>query len=290
MHSIPYSLMNKCHCTIAEAIIYQLALTIEDGGLVFHGYGSPLVQIALHLAKRTHAPNMILVAGATYAVNPAPVFLTPTSNDYAMAVGAECTLDITELFDLAASGRMSRMFLSGLQIDGFGNLNVSQLGVDRLSLKLPGGGGGGNLSCDARHLTLWTAAHRTEVDKQGKRRYRLVKQCDFITSVGHKTVDGKPRSTMPYQGLGADRLITELAVFDFDEQGQARLIQLYPDTDIEMVKEHTEFEFSVSKDLAIVPLPTTEMLVFIHEFDPLLIHQREFRASELKRCFNYLTT
>lgn len=274
-------------CTIAEVMIYQLALTIEDGGLVFHGYGSPLVQIALHLAKRTHAPNMILVAGATYAVNPSPVFLTPTSNDTAMAVGAECTLDITELFDLAASGRMSRMFLSGLQIDGFGNLNVSRLGVERLSLKLPGGGGGGNLSCDAQRLTLWTAAHRTEVDKQGNRRYRLVKQCDFVTSVGHKTLDGNPRSAMPYQGKGADRLITELAVFDFDEQGQARLIQLYPDTDVELVKEHTEFEFSVSKNLTIVLLPTAEMLAFMRVFDPLGIHRREFRITELQRCFAY---
>ena len=277
--------MNKC--SIAEAMIYQLALTIEDGGLVFHGYGSPLVQIALHLAKRTHAPNIILVAGATYAVNPTPVFLTPTSNDAAMAIGAECTLDITELFDLAASGRMSRMFLSGLQIDGFGNLNVSRLGVDRLSLKLAGGGGGCNLSCDAQHLTLWTAAHRTEIDTQGKRRYRLVKHCDFITSVGHKTVDGKPRSAMPYQGLGANRLVTELAVFDFDEHGQARLIELYPDTDVELVKTHTEFDFVISSTLSVVPLPDADMLAFMRRFDPLGIHRREFREGELTRYFDY---
>lgn len=278
--------MNKHCCTIAEAMIYQLALSIEDGGLVFHGYGSPLVQIALHLAKRTHAPHIILVAGATYSVNPTPVFLTPTSNDTAMAVDAECALDIEELFDLAASGRMSRMFLSGLQIDSFGNLNVSHLGTEHISLKLPGGGGGGNLSCDVQHLTLWTAAHRTEVDKQGKRRYRLVKHCDFITSVGHRTTDGKPRTTMPYQGLGADKLVTELAVFDFDVQGQARLIQLYPDTDVEMVKEHTEFDFAISDTLSIVPLPNAEMLVFIRGFDPLGIHRREFREGELKRGFD----
>jgi glutaconate CoA-transferase subunit B len=244
------------------------------------------VQIALHLAKRTHAPNIILVAGATYAVNPTPVFLTPTSNDWAMAVGAECTLDIEELFDLAASGRMSRMFLSGLQIDSFGNLNVSRLGAEHISLKLPGGGGGGNLSCDAQRLTLWTAAHRTEVDAKGKRRYRLVKRCDFITSVGHKTTDGKPRAAMPYQGLGADRLVTELAVFDFDEHGQARLIELYPDTDVELVKAHTEFDFVVSDTLGVVPLPDAEMLAFMREFDPLGIHRREFRESELTRCFD----
>jgi glutaconate CoA-transferase subunit B len=275
--------MTNHSCTVAEALIYQLALTINDGDLVFHGYGSPLVQIALHLAKRTHAPNMILVAGATYGVNPNPPFLTPTSNDWAMSADAECFFNIEELFDLAASGRMDRMFLSGLQIDRYGNLNVNQVH----SLKLPGGGGGCNLSCDAKRLTLWTAAHRTELDAKGNRRYRLVKQCDFITSVGHKTVDGKPRSAIPYQGNGADRLITELAVFDFDEQGQARLIQLYPDTTVDMIKEHTEFDFVVSETLSIVPLPDAEMLEFMREFDPLGVHRREFRISELQRCFAY---
>ena len=93
-------------CTLGELMIYQIALSIEDGILAFHGFGSPLVQLALHLAKRTHAPRLVLVAGATYGVNPAPLFLTPTSNDFAMNRGAECHLNIEELFDLAASGRM----------------------------------------------------------------------------------------------------------------------------------------------------------------------------------------
>ena len=54
-------------CSFGELMIGALARTVEDGTLVFHGYGSPLVQIALHVAKRTHAPNMVLVAGATTA-------------------------------------------------------------------------------------------------------------------------------------------------------------------------------------------------------------------------------
>lgn len=113
-----------------------------------------------------------------------------------------------------------------------------------------------------------------------------MKQCDFITSVGHKTVDGKPRSALPYQGKGADRLVTELAVFDFDEHGQARLIELYPDPDVELVKTHAEFDFVVSSTLNVVPLPDAEMLAFMRRFDPLGIHWREFREGELARCFD----
>ncbi len=103
--------------TIGEAMIFALAQTIRNGDLVFHGFASPLVQVAMHLAKRSHAPDMVLVAGATYGVNPTPPFLSPTSNDWVMDRGAECSLDIEELFDLAAAGRADRMFLSGVQID-----------------------------------------------------------------------------------------------------------------------------------------------------------------------------
>ncbi len=281
--------MNKqagSQCTLGEALIYQIALTIEDGVLAFHGFGSPLVQLALHLAKQTHAPNLVLIAGATYGVNPSPPFLTPTSNDWVMDRVAECHLDIEQLFDLAASGRLGRMFLSGLQIDRFGNMNVTGLGQERMKLKLPGGGGGCNLSCDASRITIWTGAHRAVADAHGRRRFRLVEQCDFITSVGHLSADGKKRTEMGYLGQGPDALITELAVFDFDDSGQACLAKLYPDTSLECVQENTGFEFSVRPDLSEVALPSVDMIEFIRFLDPLKIHERELKPSEAARLFS----
>ena len=273
-------------CSLAEAMIYQIARTIEDGILAFHGFGSPLVQLALHLAKHTHAHRTVLVAGATYGVNPNPPFLTPTSNDWVMDRGAKCHLDIEELFDLAASGRMGRMFLSGLQIDRFGNLNVTRLGQERLQLKLPGGGGGCNLSCDAVHVTIWTAAHRTTPDAKGRRRFRLVADCDFITSVGHRTADGKTRKYLGYRGQGPDGIVTELGVFDFDDSGQARLTALYPDVEIDTVRENTGFDFPVSESLSVTPMPSAEMVEFIRALDPLKIHERELRPDERLRSFS----
>lgn len=288
--------MNKAakitSCTLGELMIYQIALSIEDGILAFHGFGSPLVQLALHLAKRNHAPNLVLVAGATYGINPTPAFLTPTTNDFAMNRDAECHLSIEELFDLAASGRLGRMFLSGLQIDRWGNMNVNRLGNDdRLTLKLPGGGGGCNLSCDTGHITIWTAAHRTQTDEKGRRRYRLVNQCDFVTSVGHRTVAGLPRSSMPFGGRGPDCIVTDLCIFGFNAEGHAELRFVYPDTSIELVSESTEFEFPVADNLLTAALPEPEMIEFIRQLDPLKIHERELsqddrvRTFELKRAF-----
>lgn len=273
-------------CTLGEAMIYQIARTIEDGIVAFHGFGSPLVQLALHLAKRTHAPRLVLVAGATYGVNPKPPFLSPTTNDWVMNRGAECHLDIEELFDLAASGRVGRMFLSGLQIDRFGNMNVTRLGQDRIQLKLPGGGGGCNLSCDVERVTIWTGAHRATVDAKGRRRFRLVENCDFITSVGHRSSEGMTRSEMGYRGQGPDWIVTELGVFDFDSAGHARLAAVYPDVDVPTVRENTGFEFPVRSDLATVPLPTPEMVEFIRNLDPLRIHERELRAGDRAHRFS----
>lgn len=274
-------------CTLGEAMIYQIARTIEDGILAFHGFGSPLVQLALHLAKRTHAPDLVLVAGATYGVNPTPPFLAPTTNDCVMSRNAECHLDIEELFDLAASGRVGRMFLSGLQIDRWGSMNVTRLGPEgaRRQLKLPGGGGGCNLSCDVRHVTIWTAAHRASTDPNGRRRFRLVENCDFITSVGHRTAQGITRSEMHYRGEGPDCIVTELGVFDFEPSGHARLAAVYPDIDVAEVRESTGFELPVRDDLVSVPLPTPEMVEFIRALDPLHIHERELRPADRERSF-----
>jgi glutaconate CoA-transferase, subunit B len=275
---------NITSCTLGEMMIYQIALSIEDGILAFHGFGSPLVQLGLHLAKRNHAPNLVLVAGATYGVNPTPAFLTPTTNDFAMNRDAECHLSIEELFDLAASGRLGRMFLSGLQIDRWGNMNVTRLGNDeRLTLKLPGGGGGCNLSADADHITIWTAAHRTQTDEKGRRRYRLVNQCDFITSVGHRIAEDLPRSRMPYRGSGPDCIVTDLGIFGFNARGHAELRSTYPDTNFELIAESTEFEFPVAENLSTAALPEPEHIEFIRRLDPLKIHERELSHDDRMR-------
>ncbi len=274
-------------CTVGEVIINALSRTLEDHSLAFHGFGSPLVQLAMHLAKRTHAPNLVLVAGATYGVNPRPPFLTPTSNDWVLDREAECNLDIGELFDLAASGRMDRMFLSGVQIDRWGNCNVTGLGNDgKFNLKLPGGGGGCNLSCDAKNVTLWTAAHRAPQGKDGKKRFRLVESCDFITNLGHRSSDGCSRGSLGHRGKGPQWLVTELGLFDFNKEGHMRLCALFPDVSLEEVAENTGFDLEVSDGLDTIPLPSPEAIAIIRSLDPLKIHEKEIQPADRERTFS----
>lgn len=273
------------NCTLGEMMIAALARTIEDGTLVFHGFGSPLVQLAMHVAKRTHAPRMVLVAGATYGVDPDPPFLAPTTNDWVMDRGASCSLDIEELFDLAAAGRMGRMFLSGLQIDRWGNCNVTALGSKRITMKLPGGGGGGNLSCDATQITLWTAGHRSPSDPQGRRRFRLAETCDFVTSLGHRTQDGRTRRDLGHRGHGPQWLVTDLGLFDFDGEGHMRLRAVYPDVSVSDVLDNTGFAPQLAETIETIPAPTRSIVDLIRALDPLGIHRREIRADDARRAF-----
>lgn len=272
-------------CTLGELMIAALARTVEDGTVAFHGFGSPLVQLALHVAKRTHAPNMVLIAGATYAVDPDPPFLSPTSNDWVMDRGAVATLDIEELFDLAAAGRLGRMFLSGLQIDKWGNCNVTRVGTKRLEMKLPGGGGGCNLSCDAEHLTLWTTGHRATPDAAGARRHRLVERCDFITNLGHRGTDGRGRNALGHRGRGPQWLVTDLGLFDFDSEGHARLRAVHPDVTVDEVQSNTGFKLRLAPAVETVALPNAETVALIRRLDPLEVHARELRPADRERRF-----
>ncbi|HYA81223.1 MAG TPA: CoA-transferase [Methylocystis sp.] len=272
-------------CTLGEMMIAALAHTIEDGALVFHGFGSPLVQLAMYVAKRTHAPRMVLVAGATYGVDPDPPFLTPTTNDWTMDRGAVCWLGIEELFDLAAAGRMGQMFLSGLQIDKWGNCNVTALGYPKVTIKLPGGGGGGNLSCDARAVTLWTAAHRATTDDRGRKRFRLVEKCDFITNLGHRAADGRARIQLEQRGAGPQWLVTELGLFDFDTDGHMRLRAVYPDVSVEEVLDNTGFAPTMATTIETIPPPDRRTVELIRKLDALGVHQKELRGEDAQRTF-----
>jgi glutaconate CoA-transferase subunit B len=177
------------------------------------------------------------------------------------------------------------MFLSGLQIDRWGNCNVTALGFPNVTLKLPGGGGGGNLSCDTGAITLWTAAHRATMDERGRRRFRLVEKCDFITNLGHRAEDGRSRSELGHRGRGPQWLVTELGLFDFDAEGHMRLLAVYPDTSVEEIMDNTGFAPRLAATIETIPTPEGRIVELIRKLDSLGVHNKELRAEDRRRVF-----
>jgi glutaconate CoA-transferase subunit B len=263
--------------TIDEWFVIALARTIRPRETVFHGFGSPCAQVAMHVARRSHAPDILLVEGAMYAVNPDPPFIPPTSNDASLSRGAAYSMRFEEFFDAALRGDVDRMFLSGGQIDGFGNTNVTAIGpAGRPKVKLGGGGGGCNLSATIGALTLWTSRHRS-----GR---TLVEACDFITDMGHRTPLGS-RAELGFTGGGPQWLVTELGVFDFRD-GQARLVRVFPDVSVAEIRVATGFPFQLAGDLRAVAPPSATELAAVRSVDPLKVRTSEFSPGELDRVFD----
>ena len=262
--------------TIDEWFVVALARTIRPAETVFHGFGSPCAQVAMHVARHTHAPDMVLIEGAMYAINPEPPFIPPTSNDASLRRGAAYSMRFEEFFDAAIRGDVDRMFLSGGQIDASGNTNVTAIGpVARPKVKLGGGGGGCNLSATIGQLTLWTTRHRSG--------HTLVEACDFITDIGHRTPLGT-RAELGFTGGGPQWLVTELGVFDFPG-GRARLVQLFPDVSLAEVREATGFPVEAAGDLRAVRPPSVGELAAVRSVDPLGVRRSEFSPRELDRTF-----
>jgi len=264
--------------TLDEWFVVALARTIRPQETVFHGFGSPCAQVAMHVARRTHAPAMVLVEGAMYAINPDPPFIPPTSNDASLKRGAAYSMRFEEFFDAAIRGDVDRMFLSGGQIDAYGNTNVTAIGpAGRPKVKLGGGGGGCNLAATIGQLTVWTTRHRS-----GR---TLVEACDFITDMGHRTPLGT-RAELGYTGGGPQWLVTELGVFDFPA-GSARLVQLFPDVSVDEIRAATGFPLEVAGDLRPVTPPSAAELAVVRSVDSLGVRKSEFSPRELARVFSH---
>jgi len=265
--------------SLDEWFVVALARTIRDKEAVFHGFGSPCAQVAMHVAKRTHARDMLLIEGATYALNPNPPFIPPTGNDASLKRDAAYSMRFEEFFDAAIRGDIDRMFLSGGQIDAYGNTNVTAIGpLERPKVKLGGGGGGCNISATIKRLTLWTTRHRS-----GR---TLVDACDFITDIGHRTPAGT-RAELGYTGGGPQWLVTELGVFDYESDGRARLIQVFPDVTVDLIRSVTGFKFNVVNDLRTVPPPSDVELAVVRDIDLLGVRRGEFDPGELVRSFEH---
>lgn len=270
--------MNGEAFTFDEWFVVALARTINDREVTFHGFASPCAQVAMHLAKRTHAPNMLLVEGATYALNPTPPFIPPTSNDRSLSRGAVYSMRFEEFFDAAIRGDVDRMFVSGGQIDRYGNTNVTGIGTAALpKVKLGGGGGGCNVSATVKSLSIWTTNHRS-----GR---CLVDAVDFVTDIGHSGPAGT-RQELGFSGRGPQWLVTELGLFDF-VSGVARLVQIFPDVTLDELAGVTGFDPQPLLPLASVEPPSRAEVDLVRTIDPLAVRKREFRPQELARRFEW---
>jgi glutaconate CoA-transferase subunit B len=243
--------------TSAELLAVLSARQLKNGQVVFAGVGVPL--LAATLAQRLTCPGLtILFEGGVIGAFVVPGKLPPSTNDQRCTVRANMVLGSAEVLLLLQRGYVDVGFMSGAQIDQYGNLNSSFIGDPaRPKTRLPGTGGGNDIASLAQMIVAMKHERR-----------RFVEHVDFITSPGYLQGHNTRRDSGLLSG-GMSRVITDLAVFDFDdEERRMRVIALNPDVSREEVQENTGFKLVFSDNLTVTEPPTDEELRVLRELDP----------------------
>lgn len=247
--------------TLADLITVAASREVRDGEIVFAGMGMPI--LAIMLAKRSHAPNLKLIFEAgTFDSNPRTL---PTSvGDPRCVTGSSRSSGMSEAFFLAQRGCVDLGFLTGVEIDEYGNVNTTVIGhYLEPELRLTGSGGNPDI-CSFARRTIYIVLQEPR---------RFVKQVSYITSPGWRVrkwpsgelVHRRELYGSAFRG-GPSAVISTAGVFRFDETtGKMYLDTFHPDHSPEEIARLCLFDLDISRVRGETPPPTAEELFLMHE-------------------------
>lgn len=242
-----------------ELMICVAARLLEDGSTAAVGTGAPVA--AAVLAQKTHAPNLLIVfeAGGLAPLMPSMPISVGDSRSFYRALMATSMNDIMET---CQRGMMDYTFLSGAQIDPYGNLNSTVIGdYVKPRARLPGSGGANDLAS-----FCW----RTMVVMPHERR-RYVERLDFLTTPGYLSGPGAREAAGLPGGSGPYRVISDLAVMSFNNESKRMQVEsFHPGVSFAQVQENTAFEILAAPGVKQTEPPEKEELrILREEIDPL---------------------
>ena len=245
----------------SEMMIVAAARELAGQRVCFVGVGLP--NIAVNLAQRTVAPDLELVYEAgVFGAKPARLPLS--IGDPTIVTGATAVTSMFELFSFYLQGGLIDVgFLGAAQIDRFGNINTTVIGdYADPGTRLPGSGGACEIAINARQVFV--------IMRQSARSF--VDRIDFRTSAGNlggAADSERIRQEQGWIGRGPSVVVTDLAIWHFDETGEMRVDSLHPGATVEDIRAATGWEPRVSPALATTPAPTDDELRLIRdELDP----------------------
>ncbi len=242
-----------------ELMICCAARELEDGKTVAVGTGLPCA--AAMLAQRTHAPNLVVLfeAGGVAPQLPTMPVSVGDSTTFHRAVLATSMVDVMQF---CQRGMVDYTFLSGAQIDPYGNLNSTFIGGthERPRVRLPGSGGANDLASFCWR-TLIVMKHDAK---------KFAEKLDFLTTPGYLSGPGAREAAGLPTGTGPHRVITDLCILDFaPETKRMRVLSLHPRKTWEEVQAATGFELHAHEPLGTTAEPTEhELHILRTEVDP----------------------
>ena len=241
----------------AELLTINAARLLRDGDVVFVGVGLP--NLACNLARRTHAPTLLMIYEAG-VIGAQPARLPLSIGDPTLVSGAAAVCSMYDIFSLYLQrGNVDVGFMGGAQIDRFGNINATVIGdYKNPKVRLPGSGG-------SKEIAAW--ANRCYIITPHQKR-RFPDVVDFRTSAGF--LGGRSeRDAAQLRGGGPQAVVTDLGIMESDDQGELVLCALHPGKTIEQVKENTGWEIKTDPSLRSTEPPSDEELRILREdLDP----------------------
>lgn len=246
--------------TADDMMTVAAARALRDGSACFVGIGLP--STAANLAKRTHAPNLVLIyESGTLGTNPSRLPLS--IGDGVLAKSADAVVSVPEVFNYwLQPGRIDVGFLGAAQLDRYGNINTTVIGEDYVhpKVRLPGAGGAPEIaSFCAEVFVIVRQSPRSFVDK-----------LDFVTSLGYGTGPGT-REKLGMPGRGPVMVITDLGILRPDPQTcELTLTDLHPGVGVTNLQQATGWQLAIADELGVTSPPTDEELRVLHDLQQTL--------------------
>ncbi|HUB78572.1 MAG TPA: CoA-transferase subunit beta [Bryobacteraceae bacterium] len=188
--------------TATEMMTIAAARALANHDVCFVGIGLP--SAACNLARATHAPGVTLVYESG-TIEAKPAVLPLSIGDGELCETALATVSVPEMFRYwLQGGRISVGFLSGAQVDRYGNLNSTVIGpYGRPKVRLPGAGGATEIATSCGRIFM--------IMRHGAR--AMVQKLDFLTTLGHGPT-GQERRRLGITTAGPVLLVTDLCIME----------------------------------------------------------------------------
>ncbi|PXY23856.1 CoA synthetase [Prauserella sp. PE36] len=191
-----------------------LARQLRNGEIGMMGASSEIPVAAALLAQCLHAPDLTVIMPSG-AVNPRPGRLYRSSSDGRWFTGCEAIGTAYDLFELSENGRLDFMCYGGVQLDRFGNINLTRTGPFGEPPRFRGPGLANiSMAVTAKRTLLFSTAHSPRT---------FVERVDYVTAPGHLS-GGTQRRRAGIATAGPQVCITPLAVFGFPEPEHAMTV------------------------------------------------------------------
>ena len=240
-----------------ELMAVVFARDLADGEIGAAGMNALVPCAALFLARRLHAPNLVI--GGELSVNPNPSALRVSVTDSRTHHGREAVETFLDVFAYSHGG-LDFWFHNGLQIDAYGNVNLHAIGpIDAPTVRGPGLG---NVSfgMTADHFYLYPMRHDARL---------FVERVDFVSVPGNLTGPASKREA-GIDTIGPRLCVSPMAVMDFEPKSlRMRLRSIHDGYTLQDIEDNTGFALIVSDELHTTEPPSDfELEVLRREVDP----------------------